>query len=95
MTSIPPEDTFFTLRIVNIDYYMTKPKPEFDVVYSSFSGSAIQQVPVVRIFGSTPAGQKTCLHMHKVYCLFFIFSDSNLGISLFLSTLSGRATLRN
>jgi hypothetical protein len=58
--------TSFSLRIVDCDFYMCKPKKEFDFIYSSFHGTAIDRVPVVRIFGSTPSGQKTCLHLHKV-----------------------------
>lgn len=62
-----PPKTLFSLRIVNVDYYLAKPNPELgDLVHSSFSGSAIEHIPVVRIFGSTPAGQKCCLHLHNV-----------------------------
>ena len=56
----------FSLRLVTIDHYLTKPDPAHDVAYCQLAGGAIEQVPVVRIFGSTPAGQKVCLHLHKV-----------------------------
>lgn len=54
------------LRIVSLDYYLAPPLPGLDVSYSHFEGAAVEQVPVVRIFGSTPAGQKACLHLHQV-----------------------------
>jgi DNA polymerase zeta len=54
------------VRLVAIDWYMAPPLPGLDVCFSFFEGTAIQQVPVVRIFGSTPAGQKACVHLHKV-----------------------------
>lgn len=63
-------DTPFTLpfivRIVSIDYYMARPAPKVDFSYAPLEGTAIDQVPVVRIFGSTPSGQKACVHLHKV-----------------------------
>lgn len=56
----------FAMRIVCIDFYMASPLPDLDLGFSALSGSSLPQVPVIRIFGSTPAGQKTCLHVHKV-----------------------------
>ncbi|KAL6485419.1 hypothetical protein MHYP_G00048110 [Metynnis hypsauchen] len=56
----------FSVRIVCADYYMAGPLAGLDVCYSDFRDSEVKRVPVVRIFGSTPAGQKTCLHLHGV-----------------------------
>ncbi|ONI04488.1 hypothetical protein PRUPE_6G324000 [Prunus persica] len=55
----------FSVRIVSVDYYMAPPIPGVDISYSSFQGGKVNEVPVIRIFGSTPAGQKTCLHIHR------------------------------
>ncbi|KAI6684892.1 hypothetical protein NL676_030805 [Syzygium grande] len=59
------DPAIFSVRIVSIDYYMARPIPDFDVCYSSFQGEKVNEVPVIRVYGSTPAGQKTCLHVHK------------------------------
>lgn len=58
----------FSVRIVSIDHYMARPQPGLDVCYSTLEGTVVERVPVVRIFGTTPMGQKTCLHLHKVHC---------------------------
>lgn len=66
--SIPQHQEAFVVRIVSLDYYLTKPTPGLDICYSQLAGAAIERVPVVQIFGATPGGQKTCLHLHKVMC---------------------------
>ncbi|XP_072939379.1 DNA polymerase zeta catalytic subunit [Epargyreus clarus] len=62
----------FSVRIVVCDHYLTRPVPGIDVIYSEFRGSNIKQVPVLRIFGSTPDGRKACLHVHGVFPYFYI-----------------------
>ena len=54
------------MRLVSLDYYMARPTPGLDECYSELEGRAIDQVPIVRIFGSTPTGQKACVHVHGV-----------------------------
>jgi DNA polymerase zeta len=36
-------------------------------MFAPLHGTAIQQVPVTRLFGVTPAGQKACMHVHRVF----------------------------
>ncbi|KAL6657151.1 hypothetical protein ACP70R_004931 [Stipagrostis hirtigluma subsp. patula] len=55
-----------SVRIVSLDYYMAPPLPGLDLSRSPFHGEEVEEVPVIRIYGSTPAGQKTCLHVHRV-----------------------------
>lgn len=62
-TPLSPDEPL-ALRIVALDHYMARPGA-MDVCWSEFEGQGVDQVPVVRIFGSTPAGQKACLHLHK------------------------------
>ena len=64
-TPSPPAGPF-VVRIVDLDYQMVRPVPGLDVCYSSLAGEAVDRVPVVRIFGATPAGQKCCVHLHRV-----------------------------
>ncbi|XP_061780433.1 DNA polymerase zeta catalytic subunit [Nerophis lumbriciformis] len=65
----------FAVRIVTADYYLASPLPQLDVGYSEFRASDVQKVPVVRVFGATPAGQKTCLHLHGVFPYIYIPFD--------------------
>jgi hypothetical protein len=59
----------FSLRIVSLDYYLAPPIQGLDVSFSSLEGTAVDLVPIIRVFGSTPAGQRVCLHLHQVLCL--------------------------
>ncbi|XP_019168407.1 PREDICTED: DNA polymerase zeta catalytic subunit isoform X1 [Ipomoea nil] len=62
----------FSVRIVSMDYYMSPPIPGLDISYSSFQGGKVNEVPVIRVYGSTPAGQKTCLHIHGALPYFYV-----------------------
>ena len=46
----------FSVRIVTADYYLASPVRDLDVCYSEFRASDVKKVPVVRVFGATPAG---------------------------------------
>ena len=60
-------DTLFSCRIVTTDYYLAPPVKGLDVCYSDITTSAVERVPIIRIFGATPAGQKCCVHVHGVF----------------------------
>ncbi|XP_075752219.1 DNA polymerase zeta catalytic subunit isoform X2 [Rhipicephalus microplus] len=92
----------FALRLVTLDYYLAAPSAPLDPLVSKLGGWEVWQVPVLRIFGVTPAGQKACLHVHgalpylTVPCSeprperFAVVLASE--IDLLLNTAAGRAT---
>ncbi|KAI9322888.1 hypothetical protein BX666DRAFT_1899270 [Dichotomocladium elegans] len=69
-----------SIRIVNIDHYLCKPGP-LDRSQSPFSSTPLAKVPIIRIFGSTPSGQKACLHIHQVYPYFYVPYQTTLTSS--------------
>ena len=52
------------VRINQIDYTMTPSGP--------LDNSTLHRVPVIRIYGDSSMGLKTCLHVHQVYPYFFV-----------------------
>ncbi|KAM5164365.1 DNA polymerase zeta catalytic subunit [Mantella aurantiaca] len=65
----------FSLRLVTADYYLASPLPGLDVTKSHFRDRDVWRVPVVRVFGATPAGQKTCLHLHGIFPYLYVPYD--------------------
>nr|XP_012234018.1 PREDICTED: DNA polymerase zeta catalytic subunit [Linepithema humile] len=62
----------FSITLAYIDSYQASPIPELDVTFSEFRGSEIKKVPIIRIFGSTAGGKKTCLHIHGVFPYMYV-----------------------
>ena len=62
----------YAQKIVDIDWYLCEPLKEYDPSYCYLSNSSIKKVPVIRIFGPTPTGQSTCLHVHGVFPYLYI-----------------------
>ena len=75
----PPEP--FIMRIVALDYYMARPLLGLDACWSELEGAPVAQVPVVRVFGATPAGQRACLHLHGAMPYFFVPYPPELATS--------------
>ncbi|OWF40745.1 DNA polymerase zeta catalytic subunit-like [Mizuhopecten yessoensis] len=65
----------FSMRIVTTDHYQATPISELDVLHSDFRGSDVYKVPVIRVYGATPAGQKTCMHVHGVFPYLYVPYD--------------------
>ncbi|KAG8582486.1 hypothetical protein GDO81_008073 [Engystomops pustulosus] len=67
----------FSLRLVTADYYLAAPVAGLDVTRSHFRDCPVRRVPVVRVFGATPAGQKTCLHLHGIFPYLYVPYDGH------------------
>ncbi|XP_060094185.1 DNA polymerase zeta catalytic subunit [Heteronotia binoei] len=65
----------FSVRVVTADYYMSSPLPGLDPCQSHFREAPVKRVPVVRVFGATPSGQKTCLHLHGIFPYLYVPYD--------------------
>ena len=70
--SSQPKAALFSCRIVSIDSYCAPPIKDLDVCYSNFRGRAVEKVPVVRVFGATPLGQKCCVHVHGAFPYLYV-----------------------
>jgi hypothetical protein len=68
----------FSIRIIALDHSMEQPHELFDRTHSSVVSGAhgspvpLAAVPVIRVFGATPHGQRSCLHVHQVHPYFYV-----------------------
>uniref|UniRef100_UPI00358FBFE1 DNA polymerase zeta catalytic subunit isoform X3 n=1 Tax=Myxine glutinosa TaxID=7769 RepID=UPI00358FBFE1 len=64
----------FSVRLVVADYYVASPIPGLDPGDPTLGDptTSPHSVPVIRIFGSTFEGQRTCLHLHGVFPYLFV-----------------------
>ena len=65
-------DALISVRLVVADHYQAPPITGVDPLVSDFSGYSIKKVPVIRVFGSTPAGQRVCLHVHGIFPYIYV-----------------------
>ncbi|XP_017877316.1 DNA polymerase zeta catalytic subunit [Ceratina calcarata] len=78
----------FSINLVTLDSYQSTPLLDLDVTFSDFRGNDIRQVPVIRIFGSTPSGLKTCLHIHRVFPYMYIPCTIDNNVDSFMYKLA-------
>ncbi|XP_043488413.1 DNA polymerase zeta catalytic subunit isoform X1 [Polistes fuscatus] len=78
----------FSVRILTIDSYQTNPISDLDPTFSEFRGNEIKRVPVIRIFGPTSTGEKTCLHIHGVFPYMYVPCTIKENINSFMHRLS-------
>ncbi|KAG5454785.1 DNA polymerase zeta catalytic subunit [Clonorchis sinensis] len=59
-----PEEPILCIKLFYLDYYFSKPLTDIDNSYSDLRGSYASKLPVIRLYGTTPSGQKVCANVH-------------------------------
>ncbi|XP_076378060.1 DNA polymerase zeta catalytic subunit isoform X1 [Megalopta genalis] len=78
----------FSINLVTLDSYQSAPLSGLDITFSDFRGTEIKHVPIIRIFGSTPKGLKTCLHIHGVFPYIYVPCTIDKNIDNFIYRLA-------
>ena len=61
-----PASSLLRVRIATVEWSLAKPLPGIDAGASPLDGARLARVPVLRVWGPTPGGQRACVHVHKV-----------------------------
>jgi DNA polymerase zeta len=72
----------FRLRLNCIDHYQATPSsldPPIFAQNGSIPPRDLPRVPVIRVFGATPTGQKVCAHIHGAFPYLYIEYGGDLA----------------
>ncbi|CAO1637149.1 unnamed protein product [Jaminaea pallidilutea] len=80
---------FVRVRLINIDHVCIPPGPH-DRTDCAFlpPGDLLRKVPVLRVFGATPSGQRVCLHIHGAFPYCYVPYEGQLDPSHVLYYIS-------
>lgn len=67
MASSPP---LLRVRVNHIDHILVEPGP--------LDNSSQHLVPIIRVYGISSTGKKSCVHIHQVYPYFYIEYAGNV-----------------
>lgn len=70
-TETPSQIAKFRVSLNQIDYTVAPPGP--------LDNATLPAVPILRIYGNSSTGQKTCLHIHQVYPYCYIDYTGSLS----------------
>ena len=93
-STVDSAEPFFRVRLINIDHVMQEAGP-LDRTETAFSSNPLKRVPVIRIFGATPAGQRVCMHVHGVFPYCYIEYKDKLDPETVLSNITKVGTQLN
>jgi len=72
-TIVMEEESCLSMHVVSLDYYMLRHHKSYDFIQSSED-----KVPIIRVYGSTPTGQRCVAHIHGIYPYLY-FRPSNIN----------------
>lgn len=64
----------FRIRLNCVDHYLAAPSDHDPPLHqdAARAGKVLPKVPVIRVFGATPSGQKACIHVHGMFPYLYI-----------------------
>ncbi|KAI1320530.1 DNA polymerase zeta [Mortierella claussenii] len=92
----PSRPVRFKIRVADLDYYMAEPGPlDLDICPFLPPNCPVLKVPVIRVYGANESGQKTCLHVHRVFPYFYVPYEGALELSQLQSYINQLALSLN
>jgi DNA polymerase zeta len=82
------DDGVFHVQVNNIDTYQSFPTT-LDRAFNPSTGQKFFNLPIIRLYSSTPTGRNVLIHIHGVYPYFYIEykGDISDGMSTFLKSI--------
>ena len=71
VSSAAPE-CCFSMRLIEVEPLTAPPVAGLDEMWNTLDAKPIKKVPLLRLYGATPAGQKCSVTVHNAYPYFFV-----------------------